>query len=150
MGSCRKGHKLEKIHTSDDVIVESVGGWYNCFDGCVEYYFYCSVCRRYDLHYSYRMDTAWQHMVHCHGGVSNYWGSHHLPHFSQIAYLRWNNIVPDGSETSEFLDLSVNEIISKLGIHEYSCIFCYDDSWRYDCFPSKEMVICHLNKCMKK
>ena len=80
--------------------------------------------------------------------IDGYEMSHH------IIVLHGGLCIGNMSDYSIYLRYrSTSGIRSDCTIHEYlrmydiSCIICFDQGFTYDCFPSREMVIAHVNSC---
>ena len=62
----------------------------------------------------------------------------------RIIYLKVNTLIANGSKTSQYDEESLPDIIKAMHTQDHDCVFC---GATYDCFPTSEMILQHLDDC---
>lgn len=150
---CKYGHSMAKIEINDLIYV--LMKVYHC-PKCITYNIVCKICdilvikkTRILSNNFYSVST---HMAKYHETAHNIklalngtyiYGGHFIL-IERIIYLKVNTLIANGSKTSQYDEESLPDIIKAMHTQHHDCVFC---GATYDCFPTNEMMLQHLNNC---
>lgn len=145
---CAHGHALRKIDILDEVLSVATKHYYCSSAYCRNDMLFCKICKingmpHRSISYLLTLRSITDHILIIHGGME---GIHvDVQYFmfpTHFIYLRSEELFNKirGHETLDDIRLFMQ-------LCEYICIVC---KYSYDSIPSKEVVISHMKKCLKK